>query len=96
MCLPLLIFSCTMKSRSSLLAPAHLGGPGKRAVNGYGGGAFTLQVDASDHSVASVLTQTADDGTEQPVAFASNKLNKTQMAWSVIEKKRLLLRKGKN
>ena len=31
-CLPLLIFPCTMKSRSSLLAPAHPGGPGKRAV----------------------------------------------------------------
>jgi len=31
-CLPLLIFPCTTKSRSSLLAPAHLGGPGKRAV----------------------------------------------------------------
>ena len=32
MCLPLLIFPCTIKSRSSLLAPAQLGGPGKRAV----------------------------------------------------------------
>ena len=32
MCLPLLISSCTIKSRSSLLAPAHPGGPGKRAV----------------------------------------------------------------
>ena len=31
-CLPLLIFPCTIKYRSSLLAPAHLGGPGKRAV----------------------------------------------------------------
>jgi len=31
-CLPLLIFPCTTKSRS-FLAPAHLGGPGKRAVN---------------------------------------------------------------
>jgi len=31
-CLPLLIFSCTIKSRSSFLAPAHPGGPGKRAV----------------------------------------------------------------
>ena len=30
-CLPLLIFPCTIKSRSSLLAPAHPGGPGKRA-----------------------------------------------------------------
>ena len=28
-CLPLLIFSCSIKSRSSLLAPAHPGGPGK-------------------------------------------------------------------
>ena len=31
-CLRLLIFPCTIKSRSSLLAPAHPGGPGKRAV----------------------------------------------------------------
>ena len=31
-CLPLLIFPCTIKSRSSLMAPAHPGGPGKRAV----------------------------------------------------------------
>ena len=30
--LPLLIFPCTIKSRSSLLALAHLGGPGKRVV----------------------------------------------------------------
>jgi len=31
-CLPLLIFPCSIKSRSSLLAPAHPGGLGKRAV----------------------------------------------------------------
>jgi len=31
-CLPLLISPCTIKSRSSLLAPADPGGPGKRAV----------------------------------------------------------------
>jgi len=31
-CLPVLICPCTIKSRSSLLAPAHPGGPGKRAV----------------------------------------------------------------
>jgi len=30
--LPLLIFPCTIKSRTCILAPAHLGGPGKRAV----------------------------------------------------------------
>jgi len=28
-CLPLLIFPCTIKSRSCLLAPAHPGGPRK-------------------------------------------------------------------
>ena len=31
-CLPLLISPCTKNSKSSLLAPAHPGGPGKRAV----------------------------------------------------------------
>jgi len=31
-CLPLLIFPCTIKSRSSLLALAHPGSPGKRAI----------------------------------------------------------------
>jgi len=31
-CLPLLIFPCTIKSRSSLLALAHPGSPGKRDV----------------------------------------------------------------
>jgi len=31
-CLPLLISPCTIRSRSSLLAPAHPGGPRKRAV----------------------------------------------------------------
>jgi len=31
-CLLLLIFPCTIKSRRSLLAPAHLGGPWKRAI----------------------------------------------------------------
>jgi len=35
-CLPLLIFPCTIKSRSSLLALAHPGGPRKRAINGCG------------------------------------------------------------
>jgi len=33
-CLRLLIFPFTKKSRSSLLTPAHPGGPGKRAVKG--------------------------------------------------------------
>jgi len=33
-CLPLLILPCTIKSRSSLLAPAHPDHPGKRALKG--------------------------------------------------------------
>jgi len=37
-CLPLLIFPCTIKSRSSLLAPAHPRGRGKKAANGCSGG----------------------------------------------------------
>ena len=32
LCVPLLVFPCTVESRSSLLAPAHLGGTGKRDV----------------------------------------------------------------
>ena len=36
--------------------------------------------------VAGILTQTDDNGTERPIAFASHKLNKTQQAWSTIEK----------
>jgi len=31
-CLPLLIFLCTIKSRSTILAPSHAGGPGERVV----------------------------------------------------------------
>ena len=43
-CLPLLIFPCTIKSRSSLLALAHPGGPRKRAVKELwcGGGTLVL------------------------------------------------------
>ena len=37
MCLPLLIFPCTINARSSLLAPAHPGGPGNEGhKNGCG------------------------------------------------------------
>ena len=44
-CLPLLISPCTIKTRSSLLAPAHPGGPGKRAVNGCVCVCVTTSVD---------------------------------------------------
>jgi len=49
-CLPLLILPCTIKSRSSLLAPAHPGGPGKRAIEqlwcGGGGDRLPWYVNA--------------------------------------------------
>jgi len=45
-CLPLLIFPCATKSRSSLLAPAHPGGPGKTAIKRlWCGGGFIVAVD---------------------------------------------------
>jgi len=42
LCLALLISPCTIKSRSSLLALAHPGGPGKRAIKRLwcGGGTY--------------------------------------------------------
>jgi len=45
LCLPLLIFPCTIKYRSSRLAPAHPGGPGKSAVKRLwcGGGGCNLE-----------------------------------------------------
>ena len=47
-CLPLLISPCTIKSRSSLLAPAHPGGLEKRAVKWLwcGSGGATISVFA--------------------------------------------------
>jgi len=60
MCLPLLIFPCTIKSRSSLLAPAHPGGPGKRAVKRLwcGGGSLVLLVGWQEgHRACKILQQ---------------------------------------
>jgi len=50
-CLPLLVFRCTIKSRSFLMAPAHLGGPGKRAVKWLwcGGGAVLGMLNNNSH-----------------------------------------------
>lgn len=47
---------------------------------------FNLLVDASSHTVAGALTQTADDETEHPIAFFSWKLNETQQNWAVVDK----------
>jgi len=53
-CLPLLIFPCTIKSRSYLLAPAHPGGPRNRAVKRLwcgrcGTGVITCVADDAVH-----------------------------------------------
>jgi hypothetical protein len=47
---------------------------------------FNLFVDASDYCIGCILTQTSGQGSEQPVAFASNKLTLTQQRWATIEK----------
>jgi len=47
---------------------------------------FSVYVDASDHSVGAALCQPADDGTDQPVSFASSKFTPTQRNWSTVEK----------
>jgi len=47
---------------------------------------FSIHVDASDHTVAGILTQPGEDGAERTVEFISSKLNSTQVRWSTIEK----------
>ena len=46
---------------------------------------ITLHTDASDYGVGGYLFQTLD-GIDQPVAFVSKLLNKSQLRWSVIQK----------
>ena len=46
---------------------------------------ITLHTDASDYGVGGYLSQTVD-GIDQPVAFVSKSLNKSQLRWSVIQK----------
>jgi transposase InsO family protein len=47
---------------------------------------FNIFVDASDYAVAGFLSQTFVDGSERPIAFASNKLSRTQQNWSTVER----------
>ena len=46
---------------------------------------ITLHTDASDYGVGGYLFQTVD-GIDQPVAFVSKSLNKSQLRWLVIQK----------
>jgi len=47
---------------------------------------FSIHVDASDYAAGGILTQTMENGTEKPIAFASCKFNATQRNWATIEK----------
>jgi hypothetical protein len=47
---------------------------------------FNIHTDASDYMVAGILSQTDENGNENPIAFFSKKLNDTQKGWSTIEK----------
>ena len=47
---------------------------------------FGVFVDACDYATGSMLVQVGDDGSEQPVAFASYKFTPTQKNWPVIQK----------
>ena len=46
---------------------------------------ITLHTDASNYGVGGYLFETVD-GIDQPVAFVSRSLNKSQLRWSVIQK----------
>ena len=47
---------------------------------------FVVQTDASKRVVGAVLSQTADDGTDQPVAYYSQKLLAWEENYSTVEK----------
>jgi len=47
---------------------------------------FVLHTDASGVAVGATLGQLDEEGVEQPLAFASQKLTETQCAWSTIER----------
>ncbi|KAJ1205919.1 hypothetical protein NDU88_001339 [Pleurodeles waltl] len=47
---------------------------------------FIVQTDASEHGIGAVLSQTNDDGLDQPVAFISRRLLAREQRWSAIER----------
>ena len=47
---------------------------------------FNICTDASELAIAGVLSQTDDEGHEQPITFFSKKLDDTQRKWSTIER----------
>ena len=80
MCLPLLISLCTIKSRSSLLAPVrHPGGPGKRAAKRLWC-RVVMSVILSD-DVIRVLVSFSSNCSLQPVEYAVSALASFIQFW---------------
>ncbi|KAJ1100036.1 hypothetical protein NDU88_005125 [Pleurodeles waltl] len=47
---------------------------------------FIVQTDASEHGIGAVVSQTNDDGLDQPVTFISRRLLPREQRWSAIER----------
>jgi len=77
-CLPLLVFPCTIKSRSSLLAPAHPGHPGKRAVKRFTTfshpGQFAPKSESANSTLANSLPGTSAPQSEMARKLATKKI----------------------
>ena len=67
MCMPLLIFPCTVKFRSSLLAPTHPDGPGKRVVKRLWWWWWVVASKASIQSAVSLPWILVDQDSTRPV-----------------------------
>ncbi len=52
---------------------------------------FTLNTDASKHSISSILSQKDDEGVLRPVAFFSMKLSPAQQVWDINSKEAFAL-----
>jgi len=78
--LPLLMFPCTIKSRSTLLAPAHLDDPGKRAVKQlwlwwwFTGSHDLLQWAVSLQQWCRLFLMTAEVATVCPVSWHQSRV----------------------
>jgi transposase InsO family protein len=57
-------------------------------------GRFVLDTDASSTATGAVLSQVQQDGSERPIAFASQAMNKAQKNYEVLKKEALALIRG--
>ena len=83
-CLPLLIFACTIKSRSSIQAPARPGGPGKRAVKWLccGGGCYDNCLQLNIQELKQLADQTYAEQRRWPTADVAL----VEISWSCLQR----------